>query len=303
MYQKLELSNSLNESFQHLKPIEDSEVVKNIRQLTGVPAAPNIRVSRRDLKLDDNYRVHLDIGGEGVNEHVGIISGFASSINVNAMEYQSNLYGIPIPNLVMIQNWFTNPSYPFADGFADYITMQNAPLTPKNVDEIARCLRPGGKVELWIDSQFQEEIELLAKKLNSEPEYDIEDEFQGSTGSAKVRIISGIKPVPLMDVETQKSEEEESLALNRGKIQPYNIKFKQLNNPQSKLILNSFFSHNKVIPDKLKTLLPSNFFFRAFIDIQNHIDRLQHKIQSYWPYKVKKDENTKGLEISIHKSP
>ncbi|QBR83607.1 hypothetical protein E3983_04090 [Legionella israelensis] len=178
-------------ALQNLK-INEMEIVAKIREIVGTPADPKVRVSRKDLNLDNDYFIHLDIGGEGYNEHMGYFSGFTTSINVNATEYQSNDYGMRIPNLVRLKSWFTNPSYPFSDGFADYITMQNAPLTSKNIDEIARCLRPGGVVELWISEDWKKEIERLARKLHSEPEFGIEDEFKGSTGSIKVRIRSQI---------------------------------------------------------------------------------------------------------------
>jgi hypothetical protein len=186
---------------------KNSELVKRIREAVGYPAHPNAKVSRDNLKLSADDKIHLDIGGEGKNEHLGFISGFDTSININDLEYQSNHYGIPIPNLVRVQRWFTDPGYPFADGFADYITMQNAPLTAKNVAEIARCLRPGGIVELWIyHESFTDNIRALAEKLESKVEYDITDEFEGSTGSPKIRIISGIKPKPHTEEVEAKQE-------------------------------------------------------------------------------------------------
>lgn len=175
--------------------VNDMEIVQNIRTFVGVPAVPFMQVSRVDLNLPNDYFVHIDVGGEGYNEHMGYFSGFNTSINLNQMNYQSNQHNIPIPNLVKINRWGSHTTYPFADQFADYITMQNAPLTPKNIEEITRCLRPGGIVDLWIDDCSKDGIELLAKNLNSKAEYKCADEFNGSTGSNKVRIVSGIKPV------------------------------------------------------------------------------------------------------------
>ena len=109
------------------------------------------------------------------------------------MRKQSNQYGIPIPNLVLLDSWSDEQDYPFADNFADYITMQNAPLTPKNVKEIARCLRPGGVVELWIDDSFLPEMLQLATLLQSKIEFDSVDQFNGTTGSPKFRIASGLE--------------------------------------------------------------------------------------------------------------
>ncbi|MGL5742024.1 MAG: hypothetical protein ACRCXC_05485 [Legionella sp.] len=255
MYQKSEQLSSAptaKPTNLHCKPIEDSELVKNIRQLTGVPAATHAKVSRSDLKIDHTHWIHLDIGGEGLNEHMGYISGFETSINLNATTEQSNQYGIPIPNLVQIQSWFTNQSYPFKDGFADYITMQNAPLTSKNIEEISRCLRPGGIVELWIDEQFEEKITLLATRLNSKPEYDTEDPFHGSTGSKKVRICSGIH---------HEVQREKTLTL---------LKTAQINalNPSS------FFNTNS--NKRLRILPPTSFSSDDFMTIQRHADLLKY---------------------------
>lgn len=176
-------------SFAH----EELVIVEQIVKLTGSPIDSGVKVSRKDLLLAESFHVHIDVGGEGLNEHMGCISGFTNSINLNAMTKQSNPYGIPIPNLVRLESWSGDPDYLFADGFADYITMQNAPLTEKNVTEIARCLRPGGLVELWIDDSFLPEMKRLASLLKSEIELDSVDQFKGTTGSQKFRIVSGIK--------------------------------------------------------------------------------------------------------------
>ncbi len=183
---------TLFESPKQVFPQAHLDIVTQIVQLTGVPVDSSVRVSRADLQLADDHCIHIDIGGEGLNEHMGYISGFPNSINLNAMTYQSNGHNIPIPNLVQLDSWFKNPSYPFADDFADYITIQNAPLTEKNVTEIARCLRPGGVVELWIDDAFLKKMHQLAELLQSRVELDSLDQFGGTTGSKKFKIISNI---------------------------------------------------------------------------------------------------------------
>jgi hypothetical protein len=189
------------------------EIVPRICELIGVPAAPMARVSRADLNLPDDFRIHIDIGGEGLNEHLGHISGFPDSINLNVLTHQSNDYGIPVPNLVRIKSWYGKVSFPFADGFADYITMQNAPLTDNNVSEIVRCLRPGGVVELWIDEYFEDNMEQLAQLLHSKVELDVVDEFDGSTGSRKYRIVSALKPSLEQAKPEAKNTEAASLAI------------------------------------------------------------------------------------------
>jgi SAM-dependent methyltransferase len=222
------------------------DMVEQIRHLTGIPALYSASVSRADLKLDDDF-IHLDIGGEGYNESIGVFSGFNTSINVNAHDCQSNGYGVPIPNLVKVQSWMTDPSYPFADGFADYITMQNAPLTAKNIDEIARCLRPGGVVELWVDTAFKKDIQLLAKKLNSIADYEVDDEFNGSTGSIKIRIVSAIKPTLREDYEIDELDDDSSdlIKLSQRILSNINI------SAQTVMSLNSIY--NPTLKNQLTT--------------------------------------------------
>jgi hypothetical protein len=103
-------------------------------------------------------------------------SGFAGAININAQENQSQDKSVKIPLLVKVPDWSTNPSYPFVDGVANYITMQGAPLTDKNVTEISRMLVKGGKVGLWIDKDmFKANINKLAVLLGTTPKYSSDD--------------------------------------------------------------------------------------------------------------------------------
>lgn len=151
----------------------------------------NKKVSRQDMKIQEQ-KIHLDLGGEGYHEADGIVSGFRTAINLNAQEKDSQYPELKIPHLVLV-DW--SQPYPFADGFADYITMQGAPLTTHNINEIARMLRKGGKVGLWIDrDRYQEKIEDLASiKLNSDFEEvnKYEDEFGGKAGNPKILIQDG----------------------------------------------------------------------------------------------------------------
>ncbi|BAZ08974.1 hypothetical protein NIES4071_07800 [Calothrix sp. NIES-4071] len=150
----------------------------------------NKKVSRRDLNLGEQ-KIHLDLGGEGYHEAHGVVSGFRTAINLNAQEYDSQYKDLKIPHLVLVN--YSEP-YPFADNFADYITMQGAPLTPHNLDEIVRMLRKGGKVGLWIDQNFfQKQIDDLASKLDSKPKKvnKYEDEFGGRAGYTKILIKDG----------------------------------------------------------------------------------------------------------------
>jgi hypothetical protein len=172
-----------------------TEVVNTVRAKVGVPSTTNPArfASRADMGVDGSYHVHLDVGGEGYHEVYGIASGFRNAINLNAQTADSQPPYGQIPMLVQVPDWPTNPPYPFIDGIADYITMQGAPLTAKNVSEIARVLRIGGKAGLWIDrDEYQGAINQLAQLLGCTPTYSTDpgsgctDEFDGRTGWPKV---------------------------------------------------------------------------------------------------------------------
>jgi hypothetical protein len=155
-----------------------SEVVNRILLKVGIPARKGAKVSRTELGLSDEYPILLDIGGEGRLNVNGYITGFEDAININAPDKRSDPspptvtavgpnHGMPIENLVELQPWDTDPEYPFTDSFANRITAIGVPLTAKNVKEIARVIRNGGKVDLWIDQKYKSQAELLAQNLNS----------------------------------------------------------------------------------------------------------------------------------------
>ncbi|MDZ8224746.1 hypothetical protein [Nostoc sp. ChiVER01] len=147
------------------------------------------KVSRRDLNIG-KQKIHLDLGGEGYHEIDGVVSGFRTAINLNDQKNDSQYPKIEIPHLVLV-NYYSE-FYPFADGFADYITMQGAPLTEHNANEIARMLRKGGKVGLWIDNDYyQNRIKDLASKLKSKPKEvnKYEDEFGGKSGGYNIKVL------------------------------------------------------------------------------------------------------------------
>jgi hypothetical protein len=111
----------------------------------GEPARPGMRATRSQAGLKSFSPVHVDIGGCGRYTHSDdrSISGFLNAININ--DARTNLHSYPvaeerIPALVLVNAWSTNPEYPLADGFADYVTMQSTPLYSNYVPEIARIL-------------------------------------------------------------------------------------------------------------------------------------------------------------------
>ncbi len=177
----LTLSNSLP------KPRDIGKLVAEINKMIR---GGNTKVSRSDLNVGQQM-MHLDLGGEGYHEVSGLISGFKTAINLNAKENDSQPPFEKIPNLVRVD--YSKP-YPFADGFADYITMQGAPLTKENIDEIVRMLRKGGKVGLWIaEDIFADDIRELASRLKSKAETvgKDRDEFGGKAGGDKILIEDG----------------------------------------------------------------------------------------------------------------
>ena len=174
-----------------LVAIPGAEVADKVRQKVGSPAQPGKQVGRSDIGISDTYYLHLDVGGEGRRSENGLETGFLDAININDTEYCTVCKepNQPIPNLVRVEKWNTNPGYPFKNNCADYITMQNAPLTEKNVDEMARVLRKDGKICLWIDADFRPQILRLASKLNTTPIHDSDhDEFKGKAGHPKILI-------------------------------------------------------------------------------------------------------------------
>lgn len=156
-----------------------SGYVEAIRNAVGVPAAPGKQVSRSDIGLNPRYGILLDIHGEGGVDLGGFVTGFKEAINVNAPRTErdarpptvtvpGSLQGSPISNLVELRPWSTSPGFPFADNFADRLTVIQSEVTDKDVREIARVIRNGGIINLWVDqAAYGEQIKDLAARLNS----------------------------------------------------------------------------------------------------------------------------------------
>lgn len=155
------------------------EIVRRIRAIVGVPARTGARVSRAELGIADTHSILLDVGGEGRVEGY-LVTGFSHAVNLNAVptgtgtprvSTQGPDAGAEIPHLVQLQAWDTNPEYPFVDGFADAIAMIGAPLTPTNVREMARVIRDGGHIDLWVSyDDYHDEVRELARLLSSDVE-------------------------------------------------------------------------------------------------------------------------------------
>lgn len=126
----------------------------------------------RSGALEEAY-LHFDLGGEGphVQRSDGMRSGFTSAINVNGKNKQGyTLQDFDAPCLVEV-DW--GKKLPIADHTADEVSMQGAPFYKTNMEEIARVIRPGGYITLWVDempgqgSTFAE----LAKRVGGEVVY------------------------------------------------------------------------------------------------------------------------------------
>jgi hypothetical protein len=120
------------------------------------------KVSRQDLGLpDSDNTVHVDIGGEAIyQDEEGQTFGSNESINLNCSFNKTshgNL-GQKIPRHVF---GFGN-NLPFADAFADRISVENAPLFPK---EIERVIKPGGVLKITYTDASLGQVDTLAQDM------------------------------------------------------------------------------------------------------------------------------------------
>ena len=112
---------------------------------------------------------HVDIGGEGIvdlGHQDGSVSGFADSENVNVLTHQSSRSGGPIPNRVPLESW--NDDLPYGDGTVERVTFQNTPLSDHMVREAARIVTPGGRIDLWVDPEYANQVSELASLTGGE---------------------------------------------------------------------------------------------------------------------------------------
>ncbi|EGN98695.1 hypothetical protein SERLA73DRAFT_181294 [Serpula lacrymans var. lacrymans S7.3] len=148
-------------------------VVNTISELVGKPARSGVQVSRKDIGINEEYPIVIDVGGEGPLDHHGLAAGFESAINVNTKDYVEvggRAY-IPISNLILVRSQGSGPdSYPtlpFADNFADIVTMVGRPLDLPTTNEIVRIIKSTGTINIWTDESFLPLLEDMAKKLKS----------------------------------------------------------------------------------------------------------------------------------------
>jgi hypothetical protein len=62
-------------------------VVDRIVGKVGKPANQGQQVSRQDIGIDENYPIHIDVGGEGPLMHDGLVTGFEDAVNLNAVNH------------------------------------------------------------------------------------------------------------------------------------------------------------------------------------------------------------------------
>jgi len=147
------------------QPYSPSAAAQKIMQIAGTPLSQNpLQFTRAQAGIPPFAKVKVDIGGCGRYLYADgsdvIACGFSDAININCVSTtgsDTKPPNQPIPNLLLIGQvgpMSCNPlaTYPFANDTVDYVTIQNAPLSNTAVSEIARILKPGGEVGLWLDT-------------------------------------------------------------------------------------------------------------------------------------------------------
>jgi Concanavalin A-like lectin/glucanases superfamily len=174
------------------RPLSPEALAERIASIVGKPARAGARATRAQVGLTATSEVHVDIGGCGYYTNLTgkTRCGFPDAININdkTTNPDSDPPNENVPALVLVNRWATNPIYPLEDEFADYVTMQSAPLYDVYVPQIAKLLRRNGAVGLWIDEErWASQIAVLAELLNCEPirctaaNHNLDmDEFKGA---------------------------------------------------------------------------------------------------------------------------
>jgi hypothetical protein len=147
------------------------DVYGSVIKAVGTPATTNpaLFASRTTMGVDEHYFLHLDVWGEGPSYTDNMPAGFERALNLNAMTTKSPNSETPIPMLVLVTD-VNVTQIPFADGTFDYVTIQGAPLATPIASEMARILAPGGRVGLWINWEWGDNLanaQKIAALLNS----------------------------------------------------------------------------------------------------------------------------------------
>lgn len=99
----------------------------------------------------------IDIGGEGRHPAaINVNPGFTTTTTGRA--------GRPIPNLVQ----GVGEKLPFPARAADTIIVENAPLRPETIAELARVIKPGGAVRLVHPSEYAAKVHQAAVRAIGE---------------------------------------------------------------------------------------------------------------------------------------
>ncbi|RYZ39541.1 MAG: hypothetical protein EOO71_19745 [Myxococcaceae bacterium] len=130
----------------------------------GAPFDPygGKKVQRKDLGLpDSDNTVQVDVGGEAFyQDEAGQMFGSDDAINLNCSFNKTSHRneGQKIPHLVF---GFGN-NLPFGDGFADRLSVENAPIFPK---ELERVIKPGGTLKIVYTDSSVDQVDTLAKDM------------------------------------------------------------------------------------------------------------------------------------------
>jgi hypothetical protein len=119
------------------------------------------QISRNDAHLATTDYVHLDVGGESAHHFQSRCDGHDMVVNVNPNVTITGgpQSGQPIPNLVLAYA----QHLPFQGGFADEVCAQAVPFNADWAEEMARVVKPGGKIAVCgvRDSSYRGGIDQL----------------------------------------------------------------------------------------------------------------------------------------------
>lgn len=118
-----------------------------------------ISISRAQAGIPDSIKISLDIGGEG-HQRSGSRCNLSSSV-VNINPAKTIPGGGAIPNLVLAYG----QKLPFVNAFADQISAESVPFDAWWGEEMARVVKPGGKLAVCGpagDSGFNEGVAQLS---------------------------------------------------------------------------------------------------------------------------------------------